>query len=83
MDAAQANATALEDAADPGLTIKDALDAYERHPNCPDAGEATVDQYRYQWGRFEKWLAKVRELAGTMTAGNWATVHAELLALAG
>ncbi len=57
VDAAQVNAAALEDAADPGLTIKEAFDAYERHPDRPDAGEATLDQYRCQWGRFEKWLA--------------------------
>jgi integrase len=66
VDAAQANATALEDAADPGLTIKDAFDAYERHPDRPDAGEATVDQYRCQWGRFEKWLAKEHPECKTM-----------------
>ena len=58
LDAAKVNAEALEDAADPGLLVRDAFDAYERHPDRPDAGEATLDQYRCQWGRFEKWLAK-------------------------
>lgn len=57
VDAAKAQAVALEDAADPGLLVRDAFDAYERHPDRPDAGEATLDQYRCQWGRFEKWLA--------------------------
>jgi integrase len=59
VDAAQVQADALEDAITPGLKIKDAFDAYERHTDRPDAGEATLDQYRCQWGRFEKWLAKV------------------------
>ncbi len=33
LDAAQAQAAILEDAADPGLKIADAFEAYERNPN--------------------------------------------------
>ncbi len=58
VDAAKVQAAALEDAADPGLLVRDAFDAYERHPDRPDAGEATLRQYLCQWNRFEKWLAK-------------------------
>lgn len=58
LDAAKAHAAQLEDAADPGITIKDAFDAYEKNPDRPAAGEATMAQYLCQWGRFEKWLAR-------------------------
>lgn len=66
VDAAEVRAAVLEDAADPGLLIRDAFDVYERHPDRPAAGEATMDQYRIQWGRFEKWLAKSYPDAKTM-----------------
>lgn len=58
LDAAQAQAAILEDAADPGLKIADAFEAYERNPDRPPAGESTLRQYAFQFGRFEKWLAK-------------------------
>ena len=56
VDAAKAQAAVLEDAAAPGLRIADAFEAYERHPDRPTAGEATLRQYSCQFGRFEKWL---------------------------
>lgn len=65
VDAAKATAEALEDAAAPGIRIRDAFDAFERHPD-QTAGEKTLDQYRCQWGRFEAWMAKAHPDATTL-----------------
>ena len=41
-----------------GVRIADAWEAYESTPRTmrPDSGPGTMQQYGFQWGRFEKWI---------------------------
>ena len=58
LDAAQAQAAALEDAADTGLRLADAWIEYRNAKNRPDTGAATLHQYELQFAAFEDWASK-------------------------
>ncbi len=42
----------------PPLVIADAWTTFERSPERPDSGDATLRQYRSEFRRFETWVAK-------------------------
>jgi len=52
----------------PGVKIADAWDAYERTPRTmrPDSGDATLEQYAFQWGRFARWIGENHPEAVTL-----------------
>ncbi len=52
----------------PGVKIADAFDAYERTPRTmrPDSGDATLEQYAFQWGRFARWIGENHPEAVTL-----------------
>ena len=51
-----------------GVRIAGAWDAYERTPRTlrPDSGDSTMEQYAFQWGRFERWITAAHPEAGTL-----------------
>jgi integrase len=58
LDAAKANAAALEVANDTGLKLADAWIEYANAQNRPDTGAATMHQYELQFAAFEEWASK-------------------------
>ena len=58
--------TAAVEAAKDGVTISDAWERYVANPTRPDAGEATIRQYGFQWGRFASWLDREYPAAVTL-----------------
>ena len=54
-DAEERQALAIETAAD-AIKLKDAWELYEASTERPQAGDATLHQYSFQWARFEKWM---------------------------
>lgn len=58
IEGAQAEMVALEDQRNPPLSISKAWDAFLESPTRRDTGSSTLDQYAFQFGRFEKWMKK-------------------------
>lgn len=55
---AQTELVEARQASAPGVRIIDAWEAYEKTPRTmrPDSGKGTMQQYGFQWGRFERWV---------------------------
>jgi len=57
IDGGKTDLAAIDVERNPSLTIAKAWDAYLSAPNRPDTGESTLDQYAFQFNRFEAWMA--------------------------
>jgi len=57
---------ALNDKENPPLALRNAWDMYLSSPNRPDTGESTMEQYAFQFTKFEKWIAKAHPSATTL-----------------
>lgn len=55
----------LEKQSCPLLTLSDSWQAYVDSPERPDSGDSTLQQYRFQYNRFEGWM---REQCPSITA---------------
>ena len=53
-------------AMDPPLKVADAWQAYLKSTNRPDSGPSTLEQYSFQFARFEDWLSKTHPTAKTL-----------------
>lgn len=58
IEGAKSELISLDEAKNPPLVIADAWTAFERSPERPDSGDATLRQYRSEFRRFETWIAK-------------------------
>ena len=56
LEASQVKLDDLKTAETPPLAINDAWGAYEKATNRPDTGDATMEEYRWQFGRFQRWM---------------------------
>lgn len=65
---AQTGLVEARQASAPGVRVIDAWEAYEKTPRTmrPDSGAGTMEQYAFQFRRFERWITSKRPEAVTL-----------------
>ena len=77
---AQAGLVEARASASAGVRVVDAWEAYEKTPRTmrPDSGPGTMEQYAFQFGRFERWI--LANHAEAVTLKDVTEEHAEAYA---
>lgn len=71
IEGARAELASLDEKSDPPLSLAAAWETFEKSPDRPDSGEATLRQYLSEMRRFQKWIGDHRgevELVRDVTA---------------
>ena len=66
IDGGKTELAAIDAEQNPALTIAKAWDAYLSSDKRPDTGKSTLDQYAFQFTRFEKWIVEKHPAVKTL-----------------